>query len=62
MVISKLAGHPIEKVSKEDRAECARLMAMNVAHYQSKYGELPREEKLAMINLAKPNEEQIKQL
>ena len=32
---------------------------MNVAHYQSKYGELPLEEKLAMINMDKPNEEQI---
>lgn len=36
----KLADQLIEKVSKEDLAECARLMALNVAHYQSKYGEL----------------------
>jgi hypothetical protein len=46
-------------VSKEDIAECASLLAMNVAHYQSKYGELPLEEKLAMINMNKPNDEQI---
>ena len=37
---NKLADLLIEKVSKEDLAECARLLAMNVAHYQSKYGEL----------------------
>jgi len=37
----KLADQLIEKVSKEDIAECARLMALNVAHYQSMYGELP---------------------
>ena len=55
----KLADQLIEKVSKEDLAECARLMAMNVAHYQSKYGELPLDETLAMIDMTKPNEEQL---
>jgi len=46
-------------VSKDDLAECARLLALNVAHYQSKYGELPLDEKLAMIGMTKPNEEQL---
>ena len=55
----KLADQLIEKVSKEDLAECARLLALNVAHYQSKYGELPLEETLAMIGMTKPNEAQI---
>jgi hypothetical protein len=32
---SKLADLLIEKVTKEDIAECARLLALNVAHYQS---------------------------
>jgi len=56
----KLADQLIEKVSKEDLAECARLMALNVAHYQSKYGELPLNETLAMINMENPNEAQLK--
>lgn len=56
---NKLADLLIEKVSKEDIAECARLLAFNVAHYQTKYGELPLDEKLAMIGMTKPNEEQI---
>lgn len=56
----KLADQLVEKVSQEDLAECARLMAMNVAHYQSKYGELPLDETLAMINMEKPNEDQLK--
>jgi len=56
---NKLADLLIEQVSKEEIAECARLLAMNVAHYQSKYGELPLDEKLAMIGMTKPNEEQI---
>jgi len=30
-----------------------------VAHYESKYGELPLDETLAMIGLTKPNEEQL---
>jgi len=55
----KLADQLIEKVTKEDLAECARLMALNVAHYQSKYGELPLDETLAMINMDRPNEEQL---
>jgi len=55
----KLADQLVEKVSKEDLAECARLMALNVAHYQSKYGELPLDETLAMINLDKPDEDQL---
>ncbi len=55
----KLADQLIEKVSKDDLAECARLLAMNIAHYQSKYGELPLEETLAMLGVAKPNKEQI---
>ena len=55
----KLADQLITKVSKEDLAECAQLLAMNLAHYKSKYGELPLDEKLALIGMHKPNEEQI---
>lgn len=55
----KLADQLIEKSSKEDIAEAARLLALNVAHYQSKYGELPLDETLAMINMDKPNEAQL---
>ena len=55
----KLADRLIEKVSKEDLAECARLLAMNIAHYQHKYGELPLSDTLAMLGLAQPNDEQL---
>ena len=55
----KLADQLIEKVSKDDLAECARLLAMNIAHYQFKYGELPLNETLAMLGVDKPNEEQV---
>ena len=55
----KLADQLIEKSTQEDIAECARLLALNVAHYQSKYGELPLDDTLAMIGMTKPNEEQL---
>jgi len=53
-----LADKLIEKVSKEDLAETARLLALNIAHYQSKYGELPLDETLSMLGMASPNDEQ----
>jgi hypothetical protein len=57
-----LTDQLIEKSSKDDIAETARLLAMNLAHYQSRYGTLPLEETLAMIGMEKPNGEQIKLL
>jgi len=54
-----LADKLIEKVSKEDLAETARLLALNIAHYQSKYGELPLDETLSMLGVPQPNDEQI---
>lgn len=57
-----LADQLIEKSSKDDIAETARLLAMNLAHYQSKYGEISLDETLAMISMEKPNAEQIQML
>jgi hypothetical protein len=37
------ADRLIDGASKEDVAEAARLLALNVAHYQQKYGALPFE-------------------
>jgi len=56
---NKLADQLIEKVSKDDLAECARLLALKVAHYESKYGELPLDETLAMIGMTTPSEAQL---
>jgi len=35
------------------------LLALNVAHYPSKYGELPLDETLGMIGMGKPNTVQL---
>lgn len=56
---NKLADDLIEKSSKDQVAECARLLALNLAHYQSKYGELPLDEVLAAIGMHEPNDAQL---
>jgi len=53
-----LADRLIEDASKDQLAECARLLALNLAHYQGKLGELPLDETLAIINATEPNDEQ----
>ena len=55
----KLTDKLIEKVSKIVLNECTRLSALNVAHYQAKYGELPLDETLGMLGVAQPNDEQV---
>ena len=42
--LEKLLNRIISECSKEDVAEAARLLAMNLAHYQIKYGEMPLED------------------
>ncbi len=56
---NKLADMLIAQATKEQIAECARLLAINVAHYQMKYGELPLEKTLAMVDVDEPNDEQV---
>ena len=43
-----LADQLAAYATKEDLAECARLLAFNVAHYEAKYGQLPLDETLAI--------------
>src|SRR5215203_3305937 len=54
----KLADMLIEKATKEQVAECARLLALNLAHYKARHGELPLEETLALVDMTEPNEAQ----
>lgn len=57
-----LTDQLLEKASKRDIAEAARLLAVNLAHYKMKYGELPLEETLALLDADKPNAEQTEML
>lgn len=58
----KLADMLIEKATKEQVAECARLLALNVAHYQGKFGQVPLEETLALLDAEEPSDDQAKLL
>ena len=54
----RLADALIENASREQLAECARLLALNLAHYQGKFGEMPLEATLAALDATEPNDEQ----
>ena len=58
----KLADSLIAQSTKEQIAECARLLALNLAHHQSIHGEVPLEKTLTLLDATEPNEEQLKLL
>lgn len=58
----KLADALIADSSKEQVAECARLLALNLAHYQGLYGEIPLGDTLSAINASEPNDDQLSML
>lgn len=55
---NEIADQLIEIADKKQLAECAKLLAMNVAHYEMKYGAMLLEEILATTQSGKPNERQ----
>lgn len=54
----RLANILIEQAGKEQLAQCARLLALNLAHYQGKFGEMALEDTLAILDATEPNDEQ----
>lgn len=52
----EIADQLIEIADKEQLAECARLLALNVAHYEMQYGALPLDEILATTSSGIPND------
>lgn len=54
----RLADILIEQAGKDQLAECARLLALNLAHYQGKFGEIPLGDTLAILDATEPNDEQ----
>jgi hypothetical protein len=55
---SEIAEQLIKIADKEQLAECARLLAMNVAHYEMKYGAMLLDEVLATTQSGTPNDQQ----
>ena len=58
----KLADKLIGQATKEQLAECARLLALNLAHHQGRHGEIPLDETLALLDATDPSDEQLKLL
>jgi len=54
----KIADALIARSSKEQLAECARLLALNLAHYQGMYGLVALDDTLATVETDTPNDEQ----
>lgn len=55
----RLADALIENASREQLAECARLLALNLAHYQELHGEVSLNEVQAALDTCEPNDDQI---
>lgn len=52
----------IEQATKEEIAEVARVLALHVAHYRQRYGDVPVEESLEMLRTERVSDEQAKLL
>ena len=53
-----LADKLVLLADKEELAECRRILAMNLAHYKMKYGELPQDDGMLMADLGELSEQQ----
>jgi hypothetical protein len=58
----ELTDRLVAIADKEQLAECARILAMNVAHYEMEYGELPLDITLTATHTGKPNQDQVELL
>ncbi len=52
----------IEQATKEEVAEVARVLALHVAHYRQRYGDVSIEESLEMLRTEKISDEMAKKL
>ncbi len=58
----KLADRLIEQSTQAQLAESTRLLALNAAHYQMKFGEIALDDTLARVDASEPSAEQLKLL
>ncbi len=54
-----LADQLAQVADKDELTECARLLALNLAHYELKYGSLPLDEVLDAAYSDEPNDQQV---
>lgn len=55
----ELADRLVDIADKEQLTECVRLLALNIAHYEMLYGELPMDTALDATYLDELNDKQI---
>jgi hypothetical protein len=48
---ARIADELIEKATKEQVADVARLLALNIGYYQERYGDVPQEEFLRLVRV-----------
>jgi hypothetical protein len=58
----KLSDRMLETASREDLVECVRILALNVAHYRSKFGDLPHSESLELLTMETVDDDQARWL
>ena len=54
---ARLADQLIEQATKEQLADVARLLALNIGWYQQRYGDVPQEALLQMVRAESLNDD-----
>jgi hypothetical protein len=54
---ARLVDELIEQATKDQIADVARLLALNIGYYHEKYGDVPQEELLRMVRAEALDEE-----
>jgi hypothetical protein len=54
---ARLADELIEKATKDQLADVARLLALNIGYYHEKYGDVPQETLIRMVRAETLSEE-----
>ena len=57
-----LANRLIDAMDKEQVAECLRVMAVHLAEYQRRFGEIPTQDLLELAGATEVNDEQARML
>ena len=56
----QLSDKMLARAEREDLEECARILALQCAHYRSKFGELPISDTFDVLSSETMNDEQAK--
>jgi hypothetical protein len=57
-----LSSKLIDELTKEQLCQVARMLALHLADYQARFGDMPRSDLLRLLGAAEINEEQAKLL